>query len=135
MLRKEAIWDYGWKMHYEAYWDAAIDRLAVAAEQKARTEEVSRLNITLVETDSPRQDSLRTAGSKLNRNSRDENRLIVLARQHGIKMANDSDAIEKFVCRLPSPCRRERVGRRNHSKLTASPQQRLAGSPRCGSGL
>jgi hypothetical protein len=59
--------DYDWKMQYEAYWDAAIDRLAMAAEQKARTEEVSRLKIALVETDSPRQDSLRTAGSKLNR--------------------------------------------------------------------
>ncbi|MDX6456382.1 MAG: hypothetical protein QOE55_79 [Acidobacteriaceae bacterium] len=59
--------DYDWKMQYEAYWDAAIDRLAMAAEQRARTEEVSRLKIALVETDSPRQDSLRTAGSKLNR--------------------------------------------------------------------
>jgi hypothetical protein len=60
--------DCDWKTQYEAYWDAAIDRLAMAAEQKARTEELSRLNATLIESDSPRQDSLRrTGGSKLNR--------------------------------------------------------------------
>jgi hypothetical protein len=60
--------DCDWKRQYEAYWDAAIDRLAMAAEQKARTEELSRLNATLIESDSPGQDSLRrTGGSKLNR--------------------------------------------------------------------
>jgi hypothetical protein len=34
-VEKGGDMDYGWKMHYEAYRDAAIDRLAVAAEQKA----------------------------------------------------------------------------------------------------
>jgi hypothetical protein len=47
MLRKGGDMDCDWKTQYEVYWDAAIDRLAIAAEQKASTEEDSRLNITL----------------------------------------------------------------------------------------
>jgi hypothetical protein len=60
--------DCDWKIQYEAYWDAALARLAVVAEQKAWTEETSRMNTTLHEPDNQQQDSLRrTQGSELNR--------------------------------------------------------------------
>jgi hypothetical protein len=60
--------DCDWKDQYEAYWDAALARLAVAAERKAWAEETSRMNMTLHEPDNPQQDSLRrTERSELNR--------------------------------------------------------------------
>jgi hypothetical protein len=51
--------DCDWKNQYEAYWDAALARLAVAAEQKAWTEETSRMNMTLHEPDNPQQNPQR----------------------------------------------------------------------------
>ena len=51
--------DCDWKNQYEAYWDAALARLAMVAEQKAWTEETSRMNIALYGPENPQQDSLR----------------------------------------------------------------------------
>jgi hypothetical protein len=60
--------DCDWKNQYEAYWDAALARLAVVAEEKAWKEETSHMNMTLHELDNPQQDPLRrTERSELNR--------------------------------------------------------------------
>jgi hypothetical protein len=59
MFEKERVMDCDWTNQYEAYWDAALARLVMVAEQKVWTKETSLMNVTLDEPNNQQQDSLR----------------------------------------------------------------------------